>query len=60
MDIIINKFSYGEVGLDTEASLGNGPYYIKHYATGIDEVGFDSETEALEELKAIMELRGEM
>ena len=40
----------GEVGIDTEASPGNGSYYVKHYASGYDAVGFDTEAEALEEL----------
>ncbi len=45
----------GEVGIDTEASPGNGPYYVKHYASGYDEVGFETEAEALEELFALEE-----
>ena len=40
----------GEVGIDTEASPGNGRWYVKHYATGYDVCGFDSEQEALDEL----------
>ena len=47
---IIRKYSYGEVGIDTDASPGNGPYYIKHYASGADVCGFDSEDEAMDEL----------
>lgn len=43
----------GEVGIDEEASPGNGPYYMTHYATGIDECGFDSVEEALAELEFI-------
>lgn len=42
----------GEVGIDTEASPGNGSYYVKHYASGYDAVGFETEAEALEELFA--------
>ena len=40
----------GEVGVDTQASPGNGPYYVKHYRSNFDMVGYDSEAEALEEL----------
>jgi hypothetical protein len=41
----------GEVGVDPEASPGNGPYYVIHYASGYDAVGFETEDEALEELR---------
>jgi len=41
----------GEVGIDTEASPGNGRWYVKHYATGYDVCGFDSQEEALLELE---------
>ena len=40
----------GEIGIDLEASPGNGEWYVKHYATGYDVVGFDSAKEALKEL----------
>lgn len=40
----------GEVGIDTEASPGNGRWYVKHYATGYNVCGFDSQDEALMEL----------
>jgi hypothetical protein len=40
----------GEVGIDSEASPGNGPWYVKHYATRYNVVGFDSAKEALKEL----------
>jgi hypothetical protein len=43
----------GEVGIDTNASPGNGPYYVKHYATGYDVCGFDSVEEALMELEFV-------
>jgi hypothetical protein len=44
----------GEVGVDTTASPGvNGTYYVRHYATGYDAVGFESEEEALAELDYI-------
>lgn len=45
----------GEVGIDTEASPGNGIYYVKHYESGYDVCGFDSIDEALEELLAVEE-----
>lgn len=41
----------GEVGIDTEASPGNGRWYVKHYATGYDVCGFDSQDDALMELE---------
>jgi hypothetical protein len=44
----------GEIGIDPEASPGNGKYYVKHYASGHDTVGFDSAEEALEELRHIV------
>jgi hypothetical protein len=40
----------GEVGIDTEASPGTGRWYVKHYATGYNVSGFDSQDEALMEL----------
>jgi hypothetical protein len=43
----------GEVGIDTEASPGNGPYYVKHYRTGYDVCGFDSLADALMELEFV-------
>lgn len=48
--------SIGEVGLDTEASLGNGPYYVKLYDGSYDAVGFDSVEEAVEELEYVTDL----
>ena len=41
----------GEVGIDRESSPGNGQWYMKHYASGKDNVGYDSYEEAVEELK---------
>ncbi len=46
----------GEVGLDTEASTGNGPYYVKLYDGSYDAVGFDSVEEAVEELEYVTDL----
>ena len=35
MDFIVRIVEgVGEVGIDTEASFGNGKFYIKHYASG--------------------------
>ena len=45
----------GEVGIDTEASPGNGRWYVKHYATGYDVCGFDSQEEAEAELMYVEE-----
>ena len=41
----------GEVGIDRESSPGNGQWYMKCYANGIDNVGYDSYEEAVAELK---------
>lgn len=43
----------GEVGIDTEASPGLGRWYVKHYRTGYNVSGFDSQDEALMELDYI-------
>ena len=43
----------GEVGIDTEASPGNGPYYVKSYIVEYDVCGFDSLEEALLELEFV-------
>ena len=40
----------GEVGINTAASPGTGRWYVKHYATGYNVSGFDSQDEALMEL----------
>ena len=42
--------SFGEAGLDTEASLGNGAYYVRLYDGSYDVCGFDTIEEAWEEL----------
>ena len=55
MDRMIRETSYGEVGIDTEASPGNGAYYAKHYESGFDMCGFETVDEALEELLALEE-----
>ena len=57
MDKVISVVAgVGEVGIDTEASPGNGAYYAKHYETGVDMCGFDTVDEALEELLAVEDL----
>lgn len=43
----------GEAGIDTEASPGNGPYYVKSYIVEYDVCGFDSLEEALMELEFV-------
>lgn len=45
----------GEVGIDHEASPGNGPFYMKHYLTGKDMVGYDTKKEALADLKHLVQ-----
>jgi hypothetical protein len=44
-------FEYGEVGLDEEASPGNGQFYCQHYESGYDACGFDTMEEAKAELE---------
>lgn len=44
----------GEIGIDSEASPGNGPYYVKLYDGTVDEVGFDTPQEAMKELNYIV------
>jgi len=41
----------GEVGIDLEASPGNGDWYVKHYASGTDYSGYDTRQDAIDELK---------
>jgi len=41
----------GEVGIDRESSPGVGQWYMKCYARNIDNAGYDSYEEAVEELK---------
>lgn len=42
--------SVGEAGLDTEASSGNGAFYVRLYDGSYDVCGFDTVEEAYEEL----------
>ena len=54
MDIVKKVIKgVGEIGIDTEASPGNGRWYVKHYATGYDVAGFDSEQDAIDELMEV-------
>jgi hypothetical protein len=53
MDMMIKATSYGEVGIDTEASPGNGSYYVKTYDGELDVVGFDTVEEAWAELEFV-------
>jgi hypothetical protein len=51
MDFLLKSTAYGEVGIDTEASPGNGKFYVKLYDGSYDAVGFDSFEEAWAELE---------
>ena len=42
--------SVGEAGLDTEASPGNGQFYVRLYDGSYDMCGYDTIEEAWEEL----------
>jgi hypothetical protein len=56
MDQAIKTFpGVGEVGIDTEASPGNGQFYVKLYDGSYDAVGFDSADEAEAELKYLLD-----
>ena len=51
MDKVIKKIEgVGEVGLDTEASPGNGQFYAKTYDGELDQCGYDTVEYAWEEL----------
>ena len=55
MDKALKTFpGIGEVGIDTEASAGNGCFYAKLYDGSYDAVGFDSVEEAEAELDYIL------
>jgi hypothetical protein len=41
----------GEIGIDAEASPGQGRYYVKLYDGSVDLSGYDTAAEALEELR---------
>ena len=53
MDKMIKATTYGEVGIDTEASPGNGQFYAKTYDGELDSCGFDTVEEAWAELEFI-------
>jgi len=53
MDKMIRATAYGEVGVDTEASPGNGKFYAKMYDGSYDAVGFDTVEEAGAELELV-------
>ena len=53
MDKMIRSTAYGEVGIDTEASPGNGQFYAKTYDGELDVVGFDTLEEAWAELEYV-------
>jgi hypothetical protein len=53
MDKMIRATSYGEVGIDTEASPGNGQFYARTYDGELDAVGFDTVEEAWAELEFV-------
>ena len=44
----------GEIGIDPEASPGNGPYYVKLYDGSVDLSGYDTVEEAMAELKYLV------
>ena len=46
--------SVGEAGLDTEASPGNGKFYVRLYDGSYDASGFDTEDEARLELEYLV------
>lgn len=56
MDKAIKVFpGVGEIGLDTEASPGNGPYYVRLYDGSFDQCGYESVEDAEYEFDFIMD-----
>ena len=51
---------YGEAGIDTQASAGNGSFYVKVYDGSYDVCGFDTIDEAYAELVDIHSLHKEL
>ena len=47
----------GEIGIDAEASPGQGQYYVKLYDGSVDLSGYDTAQEALEELRSALGLK---
>jgi len=54
-----NGKAVGEIGVDHEASPGNGPYYMKHYETNTWYSGYDSKKAALADLKHVVDQMNE-
>jgi hypothetical protein len=52
-DRTMRATTYGEVGLDTEASPGNGQFYARLYDGSFDMCGYDTIEEAWAELELI-------
>ena len=51
MDQVLNVIpGVGEAGLDTDASPGNGQFYVKLYNGSYDACGYDTIEEAIAEL----------
>jgi hypothetical protein len=44
---------FGEAGFDSEASPGNGSFYVTLYSGEFNSSGYDSLEEAIDELKYI-------
>ena len=55
--VIFSIDNVGEYGFDSEASPGNGPYYVKLYDGSYDATGFDSLDEARAELAFLAAIR---
>lgn len=56
MDQVIKVWAgVGEIGLDTEASSGNGPYYLRMYDGSIDQCGYESVEDAMYEFEYILD-----
>ena len=53
MDQMIKATSYGEVGIDTDASPGGGQFYVKLYDGSFDACGYDTVEEAWAELEFV-------
>lgn len=53
MDKMIRATTYGEVGINTEASPGNGQFYAKTYDGELDSCGYDTVDEAWAELEYV-------
>lgn len=49
----VKATTYGEIGIDTEASPGNGQFYAKTYDGELYSVGFDTVDEAWAELEYV-------